>query len=178
MFNEYSGIKILKLFLRDPYEESHLREVARLTKVSPSTAKKFLDKFEKNNLILRSRKGNLAIFRANIDSPVFRQIKIAYNLFILKSSGLIDKLTRSSPASVVLYGSMANGLDSKDSDIDILVIGRKEKLDLSKFERKLGREVSLIIYSPAEWSKKAKRDRPFYKNIIRGVLLHGEIPIE
>lgn len=178
MFNEYSGIKVLTLFLRKPYREFHLREIARLTKVSPSTAKKFLDNFEKNNLILRNRKGNLAIFRANIDSPVFRQIKVAYNLFILGSSGLMDELTRNGPASIVLYGSTAKGLDSEDSDIDILVIGRGDKADLSKFERKLGREINLIAYSPAEWSKKAKHDRPFYNNVIMGIPLHGEMPIE
>ncbi len=178
MFNEYSGIKVLKLFLRKPYEEFHLREIARLTKVSPSTAKRFLDTFEKNRIVLRKRKGNLAIFNANIDSPVFRQIKITYNIFMIESSGLMEELTRDNPASIILYGSTAKGLDSEDSDIDLMVIGRKYDADLSKLEKKLRRKINLITYSPAEWSKKAKYDRPFYNNVITGILLHGEMPIE
>jgi len=42
---DYPGLRILNIFFQDPYREVHLRQAAAQARVSPSTAKRFLDEY-------------------------------------------------------------------------------------------------------------------------------------
>jgi len=131
MFENYAGVKVLKLFLENPYSKYYLREIAKKAKVSPSTAKIVTDFLVEKGLIVRSVRGNLAIFKANMSNPTFKHMKITKSLFEIWNSGIIPLLTKQCKAqSITLYGGVARGEDDENSDIDILVIG-KEKPTIS-----------------------------------------------
>ena len=82
-------------------------------------------------------------------------------------------------SSIVLYGSCARGEDDLQSDIDLLVISRKEeKVELGKFEKQFGRKITLLVYAPREWEEKVRSDRAFYERIlIDGIVLQGSLPV-
>jgi predicted nucleotidyltransferase len=175
---EYPGFKVLSLFLYDPYEELHLNAVARSSGVSPSTAKRFLGFYEENGLVVKSKKANLTLFKGNVGSLPFRFIKLG--VFSLDANPLFVHLKETYPASsITLYGSCARGEDSPDSDIDILVIGKPTpRPDLARYERKLGKKVNLLTYTPAEWEEKSSLDRAFYERVIvDGVAISGGVPV-
>jgi len=175
---EYPGLQVLVLFFCEPYRDFHLREIAKLAGVSPSTAKRFLDFYVDHGFLVRNRKVNLVMFRANIDSLVFRFMKLGY--FMFRAETLIGFLKRAyEGSSVVLYGSCARGEDDSASDVDLLVVGRKtRKVDLSRFEKKLNRKVTVLAYTSSEWKEKAKVDKPFYERIlVDGIVLVGNIPV-
>ncbi len=118
------------------------------------------------------------LFRANLENLSFRYMKLSY--FMMKVKPLVDFLKDTYPnSSIVLYGSCARGEDDPESDVDLLIVGRKtERFDLGKFENKLGRKVTLLIYTPHEWEEKAKRDRAFYERIlVDGIVLQGNLPV-
>jgi len=179
MFEEYAGVRVMWVFLDDPTREVHVREVANLSKVSPGSAKKNLDILYKENLLLRRKQANLLLYRGNLENPAFRQMKIARSTHKLERCGLVDYLASElSPASVTLFGSAARGEDDRKSDVDILVIAKKKGADLTRFERKLGRKVNLIVYDSKTWERKAKEDKPFYESVtLGGVALYGELPV-
>lgn len=158
-------MKILVLFFEAPYEEFHLRKIAKLANVSSSTAKRFLDFYEEIQFLIKSRKANLALFKANAENVAFRQMKLGY--FLIRTRSLTDFLNEMYPnSSIVLDGSCARGEDDKDSDIDFLVISKKtEKVDLTGFERKLGRKITLIVYTPVNGKKKLRKIRRFTKEL-------------
>jgi predicted nucleotidyltransferase len=175
---EYPGFRILAAFLDDPYREYHLREAAEIADVSPSTAKRFLDFYEANGFLVRERKANLALFRANVENNSLRLMKTA--MFLFKARPLTKHLTEAYPgSSVVLYGSCARGEDGPDSDVDILIVGRRaEKTDLLRYEEMLGRRINTIVYDPQEWEERAEEDRPFYERVlVDGIVLHGTLPV-
>ena len=175
---EYPGFRILAVFIHDPYREFHLREVAEIADVSPSTAKRFLDFYEANGFLIRGRKANLALFKADVENNSFRLIKTAF--FLFRARPLSGFLAEAYPgSSVVLYGSCARGEDGPESDVDILIVGRRaEKMDLMRYEGTLGKRINAIVFEPSEWEKKAEEDKAFYERVlVDGIVLHGTLPV-
>ena len=180
MFEEYAGQRVLELFFAEPFREFHLREAARKANVSAPTAKIQLDRFCGAGLIEKHKKANLSLFKANTKSKRFQLLKTAHFLGKLEKSGLIEEIKKKiSPQALVLFGSTARGEDSKESDIDLLAITKKKQaIEIGRFEKKLGREINFICYSPVEWRKKVLEDKPFYQRIlIEGIVLAGELPV-
>jgi predicted nucleotidyltransferase len=179
MFEKYASMRLLRVFLNAPRKEIHVREAAKLAKVSPGSAKKYLDVFYRKKLLKRRRQANLLLYRGNLENPAFRQMKVAYSIWKITECGLVDHIVSEiAPSSITLFGSVAHGEDDETSDLDILVIGKKKTVDLTKFERALGRKINLILFDPKTWREKAKEDRPFYESVVFGGLpLHGELPV-
>jgi len=172
--------KLLCLFFENPYEEFYLRELARKAGISVFSAKKFVDEMVKDEMLIENRKGNMRYFKANLANLFFRHLKISFSLKRIIESGLIEYLKENIPAisSITLYGSVAKGEDDKKSDVDLLVIGQKKKVDLSKFEKKIGREIRIIVIKWAEWRKLAEENKAFYREIVAsGIALYGEKPV-
>ncbi|MDO9288989.1 MAG: nucleotidyltransferase domain-containing protein, partial [Thermodesulfovibrionales bacterium] len=93
---------------------------------------------------------------------------------------LVEFLKKRIPgiSSIVLYGSYAKGEDDKKSDIDILIISASKKYISSDAASLLGKEVTLSVFSPAEWSRQAKANRAFYLDVItEGIVLYGTRPV-
>jgi len=175
---EYPGFRVLTVFFDEPYREFHLREVAEIANVSPSTAKRFLDFYEASGFLVKERKANLALFRANVENNSFRFMKVA--LFLFKARPLTDSLAEAyEGSSIVLYGSCARGEDGPESDMDLLVVGRRpEKIDLKGYEGMLGRRINVIAFDSQEWEEKAEEDRAFYERIlVDGIVLRGALPV-
>jgi len=174
----YPGLRILALFFNEPYRDFHLREIAKLAKVSSSTAKRFLDFYNEKGFLEKHRKANLVLFKTNLENPAFKHMKVSY--FLMKSQSLTDHLREFYPdSSIVLYGSCARGEDDSQSDIDLLVISRKkEKAELNKFEKQFKRKITLLVYTPHDWEEKARSDRAFYERILTdGIVLQGILPV-
>ena len=179
MFREHAGFRVLRVFMEDASREIHLRDVAKVSGVSPASAKRYLDLLHEENLLLRRKHANLLLYRGNLENPALRQMRVAHWTQRLVSSGLVDYLvSRLSPSSITLYGSVARGDDSAESDIDILAIAKRRKVALAKFERELGREVCLLVYDWRALERRAGKETLFYENlIVDGIPLHGKLPL-
>lgn len=178
--HELTFINLVKFFLENPYEEFYLRELAKKLKLSPFAVKKYCDILVKEDIIKDEKKAKLRFFHANVSNIFFRQLKISFNINVILKSGLLDLLKENitNISSIVLFGSMAKGEDSKESDVDILVIGKEKYLDLEKIEEKLDKKINLHILSWSEWSKNAENNKAFYFDIIiYGMSLYGELPL-
>lgn len=173
-------LKVVKFFLENPYEEVYLRQLAKKLNLSSFAIKKYSDLLVKENLLKEERKANLRYFKANISNIFFKHLKIAYSVNLIVKSGILDFLKQnlSNVSSIVLFGSMAKGEDDKQSDVDLLVIGKDKYLDLKKFEQLIGREITLHIFSWSEWNKQAVENKAFYFEVINyAIQLYGEMPI-
>lgn len=171
---------IIKFFTESPYQEIYLRQLAKKLKLSPFATKKYADLLIQENLILEERKANLRYFKANTQGLFYKHLKIALNINKIEKSNLIKFIKEkvSNVSSIILFGSMARGEDEKNSDIDLVVIGKDKYLDLSKFEEILDKEINIHSFNWAEWNKQAKNNTAFYNDVIsHGLPLYGELPI-
>jgi len=179
LFNR-SSVKIMQFFFNKPYESVHLRELSRKTKTSVYSTKKTIDYLINQEILSEKRQGNQRIVKPNMENIFFKQLKLAFSIKKIQESGILDYLGKKIPAisSIILYGSTAQGKDSSESDIDLLVIGQKIRMDISKYEKKLDKQINIIVMKWAEWRIHAEEDKAFYREIIKdGIALYGEIPV-
>jgi predicted nucleotidyltransferase len=164
-------MSVLEFFLADPLKEYYGREVSRKAKVSLGSAHRILKLLTDLDFLIQTRKGKMLIYRLNLKEPTVKQFKVLINVFSLKD--LFDKLKLYS-RRVVLFGSCAQGTDTKQSDIDVLVLtGEKESARkvISEFNRKQERLIAPIIVDMNEFIRLKKEDKPLYENIERGIVL-------
>ena len=173
MLENYNKYKILKVFLFNPAEEFRLRELSRLSKISPPSVISYLKEFEKEGLIRAFRKREIPFYKGEIDNENFREYKKLSILFEINNSGLIDFLwNKTAPKAIILYGSYAKGESLEESDIDIFIIGDEKKINLEKFEEKIGKKIHIIFEkNPKKILKELKN------NLVNGIILKGYLKL-
>ncbi|MBI4163447.1 MAG: nucleotidyltransferase domain-containing protein, partial [Candidatus Aenigmarchaeota archaeon] len=115
---------VLSVFVEDPERKYNVRELARITDITPSSASKYLSLFSKEGFLLKKRERNMVLFSANTESSVFRDFKVYYNIKKIRSSGLIGFIEKelNYPEAIILFGSYSKGENTKKSDIDLFIL--------------------------------------------------------
>lgn len=108
-----------------PERAEPVRELARITGVSPETLHRTLNALVDQGLLLRQQEGIQVSYRANPDCAMTPEL----TGLIRQTAGVVDVL-RASPApiadridAIFVYGSMASGDVHARSDIDLIIIG-------------------------------------------------------
>ena len=178
MLQKDNRYRILRIFFEDPLPKGigfQLRELSRKADIAPPSVKKYLTELKKEGFIVKvkHRIHGYPVYYPNRDNDNFKFLKKFDTLMKLKESGLLEYLSESCmPDVIVLFGSSANGEDLKDSDIDLFVASKDEKLSLDKFEKCLNRKINILFSdSFSRMSKELKN------NIINGVILKGYLKV-
>ena len=142
------------------------RTQAGIIKAIPELEKSGLIKVEKDN-----DSGRWSI-ELNRDNPKTVELKRIENLKFVYESGIIHFLEENFPGTpIILFGSYSYGEDTIRSDIDIAIIGCKEKqIELGKFEKIFEKEIRINFYKDfGEINNNLK------SNIFNGIVLAGRI---
>ena len=166
---QYCNIyKILSLFFKQPTRKFHKREISRILKLGLPSVSAYLNVLEKDGLIKRSKGGIYETYSGSGDG-IFRVRKLAYNITMMHDSGLVEFLAKEfTPDCVVLFGSASRGEDIENSDLDIFMVSGKKDVNLTSFEKELGRKISL--HTTDHFSSLPKELR---NNIVNGIKLYG-----
>ena len=173
MLEKYNRYKLLKLFLDSPTDNFRLREIARLTKISPPSVMSYLKEFEKEGLIKKHIKRNIPFYTAVRDSPHFILYKKISIFYELNNVGLVDYLwEKLSPEAIVLYGSYSKGESIENSDVDLFILGNHKELNITYFEKKLNKKFHLLF-------KESLKETPneLKNNILNGIILKGYVKV-
>lgn len=172
MIEGINKIKVLEEFLKDPFKGFSMREISRRIKVSYPSVRNYIKELERENFIEKKKKYGDELYFANRESKKFKNFKIYYNIDLLYSSGLIEYLNQKiGYPTIIIYGSYSKGEDRKDSDIDLVILDKKVKLDLEEYEKKLGREIHVLFFE----SLKKIENENLKLNIANGIVLEGDI---
>ncbi len=169
MFNE---LDILKIFFEDPNREFNVREAARVLKIAPATASKFLKKFDKKRILIGRKERMLLLYKANLDNELYRDLKVFYNLRKIKSSGFIEAIDKFYlKPTIIFFGSASKGYDVKESDFDFIIISEKKKdfPHQKKFEKKLMKNFQIFVVK----SIKGLRNEHLMNNVLNGIVIQG-----
>ena len=166
--------KILELFIEFPTTDFSVRGLARNLKRSHATVIKYIAYLEKLSLIKKKEVTLYPTYFANTESQKYKFYKKNWLIFKINESGLIDHIQKEAlPSSIMLFGSGAKATFTEKSDIDIFVEANEEKLDLTKYEKKINRKINLLFEQNINNLSKELRN-----NIINGVVLYGFIKIQ
>ena len=123
-------------------QDFNLRGISKFLDVSPTAVSKALKQLEEKKLIKieKSKVMNLMSIKLNRDNYSIIELKRTENLKLIYESNLVDFVENKFPGcTIILFGSYSRGEDIYSSDIDIAIIGSKEKdLNLSKYNKFLG----------------------------------------
>jgi predicted nucleotidyltransferase len=171
MFNK---IDLLELFFNEPTREFHVREVAKILKITPATASKLLKQFKEEGILYYRKEVMLDFYKANLENEHYLDLKKHYLIRKLKDSGLIEAINSFYlKPTIILFGSSAYGLDTSESDIDLVIISEKNKefTGLGKFEKAIHRNIQLFVHS----NIKNVKNKHLLNNILNGIVIQGEI---
>ena len=149
--------------------ELHIREIERQSGLADATVRQELKRLSRLGLVSARRDGNRSYYRANLQHPLYPDIR---NL-VLKTSGLVDLLREAlvhpGIRSAFVFGSMAKGTDKADSDIDLMVIGSVSLRQLAKLlsgvATRVGREINPHVLTPGEFARR-KQSRDHFLNTV------------
>lgn len=165
--------KILELFIEFPVKDFSVRGIARTLKLSHATVLKYISDLLKLNLIKKKKETLYPTFYANTESQKYKFYKKNYLIFKLINSGVVDFIQKQVlPSCIVLFGSGAKAVFTEKSDIDIFVEAKESLLDISKYEKLLGKKINLLFEQDISNLSKELRN-----NIINGVVLYGFIKV-
>jgi len=155
-------------------ERFYVRQLTDLLGEDSTNLSRELARLESMGIVVSERDGREKYYRANVDSAVFEELRS----LAVKTTGMLDVLRealaphRSEIDVAVVFGSIADGTYTAKSDIDLLVVGDVEALDLhaaiSEVEERLRRAVNYTILSPEEFAKRRSEQGGFLANVLAG----------
>ena len=168
--------EILRLLFVKTETSLNQRQIANYLNVTPPAVMKSLPFLEKENLIKieQDKESKRWSVELNGDNQKVIQLKRVDNLKQIYESSLANFLEKEfAGGTIILFGSYSRGEDTMASDIDIVVIGRKEKdIDFIKYEKILERKININFYDSFE-----KIHTNLKENLCNGIILVGGVEL-
>lgn len=166
--------EILRFLFIKSGKSFNLRRIAQHLSVSLTAVAKALKLLQREELVKveKDPESKQLSISLNKENPKIFSLKRVENLKLIYECGIIEYLSNNFlGAALILFGSYSFGEDTVNSDIDIAIIGSKEKsVNLIKFEKMLERTVMLHFYKDIH-----NISRNLKNNIINGIVLEGSI---
>jgi predicted nucleotidyltransferase len=179
LFTSSARVKILTEILLNSDKEYHIRELSRLIDISPIYVQKELKNLQTIGLLVSRKKGNMVLYALDKNSTIADDLKRIF----LKTEGVGAELLRNMDQKIqyaLIYGSFAKGTETTKSDIDLLVVGDIDEdlmlRSVSKTEKRIGRQINYIFWTPKEFAQKAKQKIPLLADILKTdvIMIIGE----
>lgn len=160
LFGSRTRVSLLTELAMNESKRFHVLELSRILGIPHSMLLKEIKTLEALDIIKTEKIGRLKFVQINTSLPYFNSLKD----IIIKTSGLKDliheKLSRIKGIDYCLvFGSFANGEETSESDVDVLVIGDVKTLELARpfreLEDKIGREINYVVWNRSQLKKRA-----------------------
>lgn len=164
---------VLAATLTQPEKWWYLSELADSLGTRPSSLQRELAALVEIGILQRRREGTRAYFRAEKQSPIFRELRSIFE----KTAGIgptLKETLRPFDQKILLsfiYGSLARAQEHAGSDIDLMIIGKVGLAELTPAlraaEKRLHREVNVTNYSAEEFRNKAAHGDHFLTSVLK-----------
>jgi len=175
--------RLLALLFGQPGRSYFASELIRLTGSGSGAVQRELKRFASSGLVSVTSIGRQKHYQANPECPVFEEM----SGIVRKTLALAEPIRRAlEPLAgrvelALVYGSVVQGTDSAESDIDLLVVADGVMLEelyevLSPVETGLARRISPTLYTSHEYDERRAAGNPFVTNVLAGehIILIGE----
>ncbi|MDZ7734715.1 MAG: nucleotidyltransferase domain-containing protein [Gammaproteobacteria bacterium] len=170
----FSGVqqRVLGLLFGQPDRRFQGSEIIRLAESGTGAVHRQLKTLAGSGLVTVTAVGNQKYYQANHDSPVFTEL----HGLIIKTVGLAEPLREAlAPFAnqitvAFVYGSIAKGTDTAQSDIDLMLIGEHMAYadiykHLENAEKILHRSINPNLLTREEWNKRLTQKNHFILSV-------------
>lgn len=176
--------RLLGLLFGQPERSFFVTELIELADVGRGAVQRELVRLAGSDLVVIERRGNQKHYRANPDSPIYKELCS----IVSKTVGIEENLRAAlEPLTArlslaLIYGSVAKQTDTASSDIDLLVVAEDLTLEdlyanLSAVEQRLGRQINPTLYTVEEFRKRRSGNNAFLDRVLTGpiIILEGQL---
>jgi predicted nucleotidyltransferase len=165
--------RIMGLLVSDPDRRYHLREIARRVGTSAGTASRELRRLEEAGVVKRTLEGQQVYFQAPMEGILYETLA----LVMRRALGVREVLRRhlhgvQGVESALLFGSYVSGKMRTDSDVDLLVVGKPDRDELTArleaAQQEVGRAVNEVVFDADELAARRARGDSFVESIDAG----------
>ena len=165
--------RVLGVLFGSPERSFYANELIGLAQSGTGAVQRELARLEAAEILTTTRIGKQKHYRANVDSPLYEELRGLAR----KTFGLTDVLRAALQpiaydiVAAFVYGSIAKGLDTATSDIDVLIVSDRVSYAelfalLEAVSAKLGRKIAPTIYSADEFRVRVKSGNSFMVRIL------------
>lgn len=164
---------LLAVFAREPERTYIQKELVHETGGSLFLVQRELKRLEDAGLVARETRGRQVEYTANVQHPAFAGLREV----MLATVALGDRLRTAfhdlpGVRLAFVFGSVATGDASPDSDLDVFVVGDLSLRDVSTrlvpVLRDVGREPNIITMSEGEFRERALRGDHLVATVVAG----------
>lgn len=156
---------MLSALLLHPDRQYGANELIAIGGPGQGAGKRILEQFENSGIVTKTPRGNQRLYSANIHNPIYYELRS----ICLKTFGLAYVIGgelckhREQISEAFVFGSIAQGTDKPQSDVDLMLVGSVDLFDLGevleRLERALGRRIDLNLYTDEELEQCTGRSR-------------------
>ena len=162
--------EIFRLLFGIADEELHVRELQRRSGLNDSTIRQELRKLVRLELVKWRKDSNRVYYTANRSNPLYPELRS----LVLKTVGLVDILRAvlqdDGIQMAFVFGSIAEGKETADSDVDLFIVGNLGLRTVSKLlsgsSRKIGREINPHVMIAKEFRNRIETGEHFISSVI------------
>ena len=179
-----SEVKILRTLFKYPTKEFNENELARVSGVGQKTVNRAMPKYVSHGIVSVRTIGKANVYTLNPGHYIAEQLRSLFRA----EEGAKQELKRllgeafqddKTVISLVIFGSVAKGLEEPTSDIDVFILTRNKEGAEKKLQkvgeavmRRFGNVISGYVLTPREFEE--KRGTPAIKEIVvDGELIAG-----
>jgi predicted nucleotidyltransferase len=168
---------VLSLLYGQVEDAFYLRQIVRAAGAGLGAVQRELKQLSDAGIVKRFVRGHQVYYQANPQSPVFVEVK---NL-VVKTMGVGAALQAAlAPLAdridlAVIYGSIARSEEHRESDVDVLVVGKVTFAEVvsafSEVQKTIGREINPTVYPLSEFRSKLAAGHHFLNTVLREPML-------
>ena len=175
-------VDLLTPFSNDYSSQLSASELAKKSKIPQQTASRLLNNIVKLNLINYTKKGKNKLFYFDLEKQTTKillnlienQKALQFQLKIKEISIIINE-TLKHCESLIVFGSYSSDNFSKESDLDIVILGNYNKEQIKKIKQKQVIEINEHYVSYNEFVNILKSKNPLSIEIIKNHVLFGDV---
>ena len=167
--------RVLGLLFGQPDRSFFTSELIKRTGSGSGAVQRELQRLASSRLVNVTLIGTQKHYQANPSSPVYHELVG----IVRKTIALVEPIRQALMsfadciALAMLYGSVVQGTDTADSDIDLLVTADDLMLEdlyaaLAPVESSLARKISPMLYTVSEFNARRSAKNPFLMRVLDG----------
>jgi predicted nucleotidyltransferase len=170
--------RVLAPLFGQPGKSFFVTQIMELANSGRGAVQRELERLRSGGLVNVTMMGTQKHYQANPASPLFDELCG----IVRKTFGLEEPLREavtalSAPIRLAaIYGSVAKGLETSSSDVDILIVSDELTLEevysvMDSVESSLSRQVNPTLYTNAEFERKRTKTSSFLAKVLSGPLI-------
>lgn len=176
-----SRVKLLQVFLENPSEMYHVRELVRRTNDEINAVRRELSFLEKKGILVKEPRANRVYYSFSKVYPFhYDLLALGAKIIGLGAEILRNRVKLGKVKFAMFSGKFVRRMRKDSDEVDFLIVGTvvipELALLIKSEEKRLGMEINYTVMSEDEFNFRKRRRDPFILSVLTGsrVMLIGD----